>query len=173
MSMPSAVRQTNETRVRHALLAQGPMSRADLARELSLTRATASNLVANLMDASQVIELAEDAPQKQQRTGRPSTLVTLNPDHALSLGAYIGSDHVALCAVDYAGQTRHFEEAPIGEGQSAPEQMAETLAALVASFAATLPESKTLVSLNVAIPASSPWMVMFFARRRLDGALSP
>ncbi len=152
MSMPSAVRQTNETRVRHALLAQGPMSRADLARELSLTRATASNLVANLMEAAQVIELAEDAPQKQQRTGRPSTLVALNPDHALSLGAYIGADHVALCAVDYAGQTRHFEEAPIREGQSAPEQMAETLAALVASFAATLSEPKTLAGLNVAIP---------------------
>lgn len=152
MSMPSAVRQTNETRVRHTLLTQGPMSRANLARELALTRATASNLVANLMAAGQIIELDEDEPQKQQRTGRPSTLVALNPDHALSLGAYIGADHVSLCAVDYAGQSRHFEEAELRAGQTSPAEVAGVLAALVADFVAQLPKGGALAGLNVAVP---------------------
>lgn len=152
MTMPSAVRQANEIRARHCLLMHHSMSRADLARELELTRATASSIVANLIEAGQVIEIAEDVPSKNTRTGRPSIQIALNPDHAMHLGAYIGADHLSLCAVDFAGRQRHFTEQRLNEDERNPEQITDSLARMVDDFASSVADPAILAGLNVAVP---------------------
>lgn len=152
MTMPSAVRHANEARARNCLLANHTMSRADLARELDLTRATASSIVANLIAAGQVIEIAEDVSAREARTGRPSVQIALNPDHALYLGGYIGADHASLCAVDFVGGQRHFVEAELNSRNRTPEAAAGRLAELVHEFADGLPDPSIIAGLNIAVP---------------------
>lgn len=150
--MPSTVRHANEARARLCLLTQKTLSRADLARELGLTRATASSIVANLIDAGQVIEIINDTAEREARTGRPSIQLSLNPDHAFYLGAYIGADHASLCAVDFVGAPRHFAECHLGHDNRTPEAVAQQLAGLVDEFIATVPDPGIITGLNVAVP---------------------
>lgn len=100
MSMPRAVRHINETRALAALLKRGPMSRADLARYLGITRATASSIISTLTRAGYVEDEPEPDVERRKRTGRPSTLVSLRPEHAIFLGADIAVDRVSFAAID-------------------------------------------------------------------------
>lgn len=114
MSMPRAVRHINEIRALEVILRQGKVSRANIARQLGLTRSTASSIVAGLADEGLVIEdsLHED---KGAGTGRPGTFVRLNPKHGVFLGADIGVGRITIVALDFAGTIvtrRHFHFKP-------------------------------------------------------------
>lgn len=100
MSMPRAIRHINETRALDALLKRGPMSRADLARDLGVTRATASNIVQSLAHSGCIEERTEAYAEHRSRTGRPSMLIRLRPDHAIFLGVDIAIDHISFAALD-------------------------------------------------------------------------
>ncbi len=110
MSMPSAVRHINEVRVLDVVFRHGRVSRANIARELGITRSTASSLVAGLAEDGLLMEdTSED--DKSAGTGRPGTFVRLNPHHALFVGADIGVGRITVAAMDFAGSIvseRHF-----------------------------------------------------------------
>ena len=61
------------------LFAEGPASRADLARATGLTRVTVSDLVGALISDGLLGELGAPA---ENRVGKPPTLVGLLPDSA-------------------------------------------------------------------------------------------
>lgn len=73
--LPSHGREHNLSLVLQTLADQGALSRADLARATGLTRVTVSELVAELLHRSHVIETGT---QEGKRPGKPSTLVDLN-----------------------------------------------------------------------------------------------
>lgn len=150
MSMPATVRQINAARALERLLAQGAMSRADLARELGLTRSTASRIAAELIEEGRVIERAEDGAARGQRSGRPAIRLQLNPDHALFLGADIAAGHLRLAAVDFVGRVRHLSDRPVAATR--PEDLAEALARMVAAFRAAQPRPAAIRGLNVSVP---------------------
>ena len=151
MSMPLAVRLMNERRALQALLHDGAMSRAALARRLEITRSTASSIVANLVADGRVKELSAPAEEDAQRTGRPGIRVALDPDHALFLGVDIGAQLIRLCVVDYTGALRHGDAQPLVGGQG-PEAVADQLARMVADYRASLPRPDAVAGLNVAVP---------------------
>lgn len=159
MTDPPALRQANEVRALQRLLTVEVMSRADLARDLRVTRSTASSIVASLIGNGQVLEQDSSAnpdigasDHRGQRTGRPAIQLRLNPDHALYLGADIGARSVRLCAVDFAGRQRHMIRRTITDAPPTPEQAAKQLAEMVSQHAATLPRPQIIAGLNVAIP---------------------
>lgn len=73
--LPSHGREHNLSLVLQTLSDRGALSRADLARATGLTRVTVSELVAELLNRSHVIETGQ---QEGKRPGKPSTLVDLN-----------------------------------------------------------------------------------------------
>ena len=73
--VPRDGREHNLALVRRTLHVDGPRSRADLSRALGLTKVTASDLVAELIDLGHVIEVG---PSDVVRPGKPATLVDLN-----------------------------------------------------------------------------------------------
>lgn len=73
--LPSHGREHNLSLILQTLSDQGEMSRADLARATGLTRVTISELVAELINRSHVIETGQ---QEGKRPGKPSTLLDLN-----------------------------------------------------------------------------------------------
>ncbi|WP_192902235.1 ROK family protein [Micromonospora globbae] len=84
--------------------AERPPSRADLAAETGLTRATVSAVVEDLITGRLVTE-AEPAPRAG--AGRPARGLVLAGDGPAGLGLEVNVDYLAACVVDLAGRVRH------------------------------------------------------------------
>lgn len=153
MSMPRAVRHINEARTLSALLKRGPMSRADLARDLGVTRATASNLVASLMASGFVADGPVQGVDRDRRTGRPSTLLSLRAGHAVFLGAGIAVDHVAFAAIDLSGRLVFSRSIPHDSIGSDYRTTAKFVAGTVLDIStAAIGNSESIQGLGVAVP---------------------
>jgi predicted NBD/HSP70 family sugar kinase len=75
--LPEHARGHNRSLVMQTLYREGTLSRADIARETGLTRVTVSDLVADLIGESLVIEVGQ---REDVRPGKPATLLDLNRD---------------------------------------------------------------------------------------------
>ncbi|MEU4092688.1 ROK family transcriptional regulator [Streptomyces sp. NPDC026673] len=111
-----------------AVAAHGEVSRAAVAAEVGLTRATVSTLVDELLAAGLLVELGTQRPGT---VGRPGTALALNDTGPAGLGAEVGVDHLAAIAVDLRGTVRARARVEAdNRGRPAPEVLRE-LAALV------------------------------------------
>lgn len=146
----AAVRRRNLSLVLRTVAARGQISRAAVATEVKLTKATVSTLVEELLTAGLLVELGVTRPGT---VGRPGLALGLN-DHGLAgLGAEVGVDHLAACAVDLRGQTRARVEIDSRNRGRAPEQVLTDLAALVrATEAEVRAAGLTPAGLTVAVP---------------------
>lgn len=98
MATPNLLRTINETRVLNLLFQRGPHSRADIARELQVTRSTASALVAGLVERGLLLETEETADV--ERIGRPGFVVKLNPSARTYIGVDIAVSELRIVALD-------------------------------------------------------------------------
>ncbi|MDG4866210.1 helix-turn-helix domain-containing protein, partial [Streptomyces sp. T-3] len=97
------IRRRNLSLVMHAVVAQGPLSRAAVAGRIGLTRAAVSTLVDELIRGGLLVELG---PERPGTVGRPGSSLTVGPHGPVGIGAEIGVDHLAVCAVDLHGKVR-------------------------------------------------------------------
>ncbi|MDN0196620.1 ROK family transcriptional regulator [Streptomyces sp. S.PNR 29] len=97
------MRRRNLARVMHAVSAEGPLSRAAVASHIGLTRAAVSTLVDELIRAGLLEELG---PERPGRVGRPGSALAVSGHGPAGIGAEVGVDHLAVCAVDLRGQVR-------------------------------------------------------------------
>src|SRR6266542_1111529 len=81
-----------------------PLSRAAVAAQTGLTRATVSALVDDLL-AGHLLSEVEPAPRTG--AGRPAAGLVLAGDGPAGLGLEINVDYLAACVVDLAGAVRH------------------------------------------------------------------
>lgn len=102
----------------------GPISRAEIARETTLTAQTVSNIAKRLIDADIICE----GEKRQQGRGAPSVTLEINPDGAYSIGLDFNRDHLTGIIVDLAGEVKekiyYDVEAPTPE--ESIEMMAKT-----------------------------------------------
>ncbi|RPF31530.1 ROK family transcriptional regulator [Streptomyces sp. TLI_185] len=97
------MRRRNLARVMHTVSAEGPLSRAAVASRIGLTRAAVSTLVDELIRTGLLEELG---PERPGRVGRPGSALAVSGHGPAGIGAEIGVDHLAVCAVDLRGQVR-------------------------------------------------------------------
>jgi predicted NBD/HSP70 family sugar kinase len=97
------MRRRNLARVMHAVSAEGSLSRAGVAAHIGLTRAAVSSLVDELVRSGLLEELG---PERPGRVGRPGSALAVSGHGPAGIGAEIGVDHLAVCAVDLRGQVR-------------------------------------------------------------------
>ncbi|GGL87026.1 xylose repressor [Streptomyces fumigatiscleroticus] len=97
------MRRRNLARVMHAVSAEGPLSRAAVASRIGLTRAAVSTLVDELIRSGLLEELG---PERPGRVGRPGSALAVSGSGPVGIGAEVGVDHLAVCAVDLRGRTR-------------------------------------------------------------------
>ncbi|MFJ3197871.1 ROK family protein [Streptomyces griseoviridis] len=97
------MRRRNLARVMHAVSAGGPLSRAAVASRIGLTRAAVSSLVDELIRSGLLQELG---PERPGRVGRPGSALAVSGHGPAGIGAEIGVDHLAVCAVDLRGEVR-------------------------------------------------------------------
>ena len=128
--LPEHARGHNRALVLQTLYRSGQQSRADIAREIGLTRVTISDLVADLMADGLVVEvgLREDS-----RPGKPATLLEFNRQSSQIIGIDL-SDHTMFrgAVLDLDGAILHRAELPLagavgGEATDLVVHLAETL----------------------------------------------
>lgn len=100
-----AIRQRNLSLVIRAVAACGPVSRAAVAGQVGLTRAAVSSLVDELVRAGLLVELGTEA-LRSGGVGRPGSALVLGEHGPTGIGAEVGVDHLAVCAVDLRGMVR-------------------------------------------------------------------
>ncbi len=101
MTNQSFIRNMNERRILTLLHREGNLSRAEIARGLSLTRSAVTYLVEGLLDANLVIETAATAASHESRdVGRPGVALSLKPDGNFFLGIEIGVGVLRFALVD-------------------------------------------------------------------------
>nr|WP_237555165.1 MULTISPECIES: ROK family transcriptional regulator [unclassified Streptomyces] len=109
--------------VMEALAAGEKVTRAGVAAQVGLTRATVSTLVDELLAAGL---LEERGAQRPGTVGRPGTALALSASGPAGVGAEIGVDHLAACVVDLRGTVRCRAEAPAANrDRPAPAVLAE------------------------------------------------
>ncbi|MGW1289446.1 ROK family transcriptional regulator, partial [Streptomyces sp. NPDC002586] len=122
------IRRRNLARVLHAVSAEGSLSRAAVASRIGLTRAAVSTLVDELIRWGLLEELGPERPGRVGRPGSPLTVSGLGP---AGIGAEIGVDHLAVCAVDLRGTVRARAARHRANRGRAPATVVEELTELV------------------------------------------
>lgn len=95
------LRETHEERVLTALRTQGALTRAQLAEQTGLSRATLSSIVQHLLAGQAVTETAVEDGSSRGR-GRPVTLLTLNAAGGLALGMDLGHRRIQVTVANVA-----------------------------------------------------------------------
>jgi predicted NBD/HSP70 family sugar kinase len=131
--LPTDGRRQNLSLVLQVLYSEGAMSRADLARRLSLTKVTASDLVGELLERGQVVEVGQSGAA---RPGKPATLVDVDRHGLQVVGLDLTAHQVLRAAVlDLDGTVLRRVERPLSGSASGQDVVADVLA-LVADVVA-------------------------------------
>ncbi|KAF4409907.1 MULTISPECIES: ROK family transcriptional regulator [Streptomyces] len=144
------MRQRNLSLVLHAVAEHGPLSRAAVAARIGLTRAAVSTLVDELARAGLLVELGRS---RAGTVGRPGSDLALSENGPAGIGAEIGVDRLAVCAVDLRGRVRVRAEEPAEHRSSATGPVLRGLARLCARVAADAErEGLRPAGVTVAVP---------------------
>jgi len=131
------------------LASAGPKSRADLARALGVTRATAGNVVARLLAAGLLHHPPPAETGAGRAVGRPGELVTLNPDHCHVIGVDAGIGFILALRMNLCGDVIASVRVQLPTSSPSPATMARHLIALVDRIATGGPK---IAGVSVAIP---------------------
>jgi predicted NBD/HSP70 family sugar kinase len=101
------LRRINQARVLRSLKEKGTLSRAEIARDLELTRSTVTLVTAGLLADKLIVPTGEVFVT--QNTGRPGIGLKLNPRGAYFFGVEIGADELHLVLIDLTGAIIHRE----------------------------------------------------------------
>jgi glucokinase-like ROK family protein len=110
------VRQINLSLIMHILRTQAPISRASLSQKTQLNKTTVSDLINELNERGFVRELG----MQSSGTGRPATLLTLNPTAGYIVSCEIAVDYLEVLVTDFAPEViwQIKEPTPPGTSQS-------------------------------------------------------
>ena len=142
----SALRERNQQRVIDALLGNGPLTQAELARGTGLSTATVSNIV----KAMAAVGSIETEPTTS--SGRRALLVRLSNNDAVAVGVDFGRRHlrIVLASVGFAIIDELFVELPLGHRAEESIDRASTLLAKL--LAKNDVASSAVLGVGVGIP---------------------
>lgn len=144
------LRHINAMRTLRLLRGGGALSRAEIARELQLTRATVGNAMIALLDSGLVIEAPESA--SETRVGRPGVNVRINPTGSYFIGVEVGMRSISAVMVNLAFETVARSTMLTGDFRD-PEGVTESLLQLVQTLLAQGHASADKIAgLGIAIP---------------------
>lgn len=148
---PTLLRHINTVRCLRLLSRGAALSRADLARELGLTRATIGNAVKELIDAGWVVEDADRS--EGGRPGRPGSGVRLNPEGGYAIGVDISSIALTAVIVDLGMRVVHRLSEPVGPQAADAGYVVDQIARLARRLVAgSRIDAKRVLGLCVSVP---------------------
>jgi predicted NBD/HSP70 family sugar kinase len=121
----TTVRRENLGIVLRHVAVRGACSRATIAAETGLTKATVSSIVGELIELELLRETGED--ERPGRVGRPAQTLEI-AGVAVSIGLEVNVDHLAVCAEDLSGRVRYERKVHVDNRRSAPGPVLSRLA---------------------------------------------
>ncbi|WP_432143734.1 ROK family protein [Streptomyces sp. bgisy084] len=144
------IRRRNLARVLRTVAAQGPVSRPAVAARIGLTRAGVAPLVDELLRAGLLVETGRAATGGR---GRPGSELAVSDRGPAGIGAEIGVDHLAVCAVDLRGRVRARVAADAPNRHRAPGPVLRQLSGLLSEVTGEIAaEGLRPAGLTVAVP---------------------
>jgi predicted NBD/HSP70 family sugar kinase len=148
---PMLLRHINTARCLRQLRRGATLSRADLSRELGLTRATIGHAVSELIESGLVVETSDRV--EGARPGRPGAGIRLNPDGAYAIGIDISSLNLTAVIVDLGMRVVHRLSDSVEGHASSVERVVEQIATLSARLLiATGIEPRRVQGVCVSVP---------------------
>jgi predicted NBD/HSP70 family sugar kinase len=142
------VRRANLSTIVRELHGSGPQSRSELVTHTGLTRSAIRALTGELVSGG----LATEGPAALDGTpGRPSPLVSPDPNGAAVLALEIAVDSLAAALVGLGGATFAHRRVGLPPGRSSVDDISTALAGLAAGVLDALPSPEVLVGAGVAV----------------------
>ncbi len=151
MADQTLARYVNERGILTLLRVQGAASRAEMARQLQLTPATVTRVVAEMMERGLVHELPPGAVREGREPGRPAVAVALAPGGAYFLGVEIGVGVVRFALLDLAAKVTLASERLISR-VTEPDAIVAMIAAELAALSADPRFAGRIRSVGVTVP---------------------
>src|SRR5579859_666385 len=134
----------NQVRVLHLLRTGGPLSRADIARHTLLTKATASRIIAHLLDRNLVREVGV----RSLRRGRRPVLYEFNTASAIALGVEVREESCQAVVAELDATPLRSYAYPL------PDTLVGTFISVLEQIIAAVRQefSQQLVGIGIGIP---------------------
>lgn len=147
---PAAMRRGNLGLVLRQLRDHGGRSRARLAAETGLSKATTSTLVAELASRGLV---ADGLPERDGGVGRPGLTVALDGRGVCGLGLEVNVDYLSLIAVDLSGEVVRQQTRPIDAARlPVPEVTGHVVRLLSEAIASARADGLQVAGVTLAAP---------------------
>lgn len=149
----ATMRTANLSLVLRHLRTHGGRPRARLAEETGLSKASMTNLVAELESRGLV---RSGAAARDGHVGRPGIEVAVDPDRVTGLGVEVNVEYIAVVVVDLGGRVRHRSSVPTpppGAGAARSGELLDAVAAQIAGgLAASAEQGLWTAGITVAAP---------------------
>ena len=130
----ATVRRHNLSIVLRRLRDGGPRSRARVADETGLNKATVSSLVSELIER----RLVREGAAERGAVGRPGQTIDLDGEHVIALAAEVNVDYISALAMDLRGDVVAERRVPLDTAGAEPSAVLHELAKLVRSLSRPL-----------------------------------
>ncbi len=142
------MRRSNRAALLYKIYLDGPLSRHELAQMTSLSQASVSNLVGEMISEG----LVEEAGLVDSEGGRPRTLVRVAPSSGYVVGVDVGETRVRVELFDMSMAALAKVEYPISRDQLEPETIVtDILTGLGAVCATAKAQPEAILGLGVAM----------------------
>ncbi|WP_218712706.1 ROK family transcriptional regulator [Arthrobacter sp. BF1] len=118
-----AVRRRHELRVLESLATHGNRTRRELETDTKLSRTTLSAIVSDLRLRG-VVNESEPEIQGRGRSGRPTKVLSLNPNAGAAVGIELGRRRISISVTGFDGSTVVRELCAISSSVSLPDKVA-------------------------------------------------
>ncbi|MGV8939041.1 MAG: ROK family protein [Allorhizobium sp.] len=148
------IRQRNELAALRALHRFGQLSRAALARTLSLNRSSSGHIIAGLTADGLVreVETTAQASAAHSHAGRPGILLELVPTAASFVGVEIGVEHITVVEIDLSSRIIAQKTEPFN-GSAVAVDVAVARAMRLAFDTMSAERLQSCEGIGVAVPA--------------------
>jgi glucokinase-like ROK family protein len=144
------VREINLSSVLRLVYNEAPLSRAQLATRTGLNKSTVSSLVEDLLDR----RLIHETGINSVGTGRPATLLEINPKAGCIIGVELGVDFVAGVLTDFVGNILWREEVSADPAAAQEKTLDQTLALVQKAIAAGHKLDLRILGLGLSTPGT-------------------
>ncbi len=144
------VREINLSSVLRLIYNEAPVSRAQLAARTGLNKSTVSSLVEELLN----LQLVHETGINSTGTGRPATLLEVNPKAGCIIGVELGVDFVAVVVTDFLGAILWRKNLSTDPAISEEKTLEETLALAKEAIAFCADKKYSLFGMGLATPGT-------------------
>jgi len=110
---PQLLRKLNSAHVLHEIRTHGPISRAELAKTIGLSKPTVNEVVEGLLGEGTVLESELNGAERPLRPGRRARLLRFRADLGYVIGIDIGANKLLVVVADLNGDVVTSERRPV------------------------------------------------------------